>query len=160
MIRRIAREMAMQSLFQIDVYESVRHNLSVESVGEIDYSDFTVESALAAAFLEHEEEGDQALKAQEYAEILVRGVVANKAAIDAKLDENAMDWTVERMPAADRNILRVAVYEMLYADDRKEPGIAINEAVEISKAYGSDDSPRFINGVLGKIIKNESLFRY
>lgn len=153
MIRRISREMALQSLFQIDVFESVRQNLSVESVGEIDYSDFTVEAALAAAFLEHEDEGDAALKAQAYAENVVRGVVANKAAIDAKLSECAVDWTVERMPAADRNILRVAIYELLFADKKQEPGVAINEAVEIAKLYGDNDSPRFVNGVLGKIIK-------
>lgn len=153
MSRRIAREMALQSLFQIEVFEGVRQNLSVESIGEIDYSDFTVEAALAAAFLEHEEEGNKALKAQDYAEALVRGVVANMAAVDAKMSECAVDWTVERMPAVDRNILRIAIYELLFAEDKQEPGVAINEAVEIAKAYGSDESPRFINGVLGKIVK-------
>lgn len=153
MSRRIAREMALQSLFQIDVYDGVRQNLSLESIGEIDYSDFTVEAALAAAFLEHEEEGEKALKAQDYAESLVRGVVANKEAIDGKLASYAVDWTVERMSATDRNILRVAVYELLFAEKKLEAGVAINEAVEIAKAYGTDESPRFINGVLGKIVE-------
>jgi len=153
MSRRIAREMALQSLFQIDIFEGVRQNLSLESVGEIDYSDFTVEAALAATFLEHEDQGDKALKAQAYAEQLVRGVIANKAEIDAKMGECAVDWTVERMSAADRNILRVAIYELLFAEQKQEPGVAINEAVEIAKAYGTDESPRFINGVLGKIVK-------
>ena len=153
MSRRIAREMALQSLFQIDVYEGVRQNLSLESIGEIDYSDFTVEAALAAAFLEHEEEGEKSLKAQDYAETLVRGVVANKEAIDDRLASCAVDWTVERMSATDRNILRVAVYELLFAETKLEAGVAINEAVEIAKAYGTDESPRFINGVLGKIVE-------
>ncbi len=70
--------MALQSLFQIDIFENVRQTLSLESVGEIDYSDFTVEAALASAFLEHEEEGKEAEKAQDYAESLVRGVLENK----------------------------------------------------------------------------------
>lgn len=153
MIRRIAREMALQSLFQIDVFDSVRNSLSLESIGEIDYSDFTVEAALAGAFQEHEEQGEKAIKAQDYAESLVRGVVENKAAIDAKLSECTVDWSVERMSAADRNILRIAVYELLFAKNPQEPGVAINEAVEISKAYGTDDSPRFVNGVLGKLVK-------
>lgn len=156
MIRRISREMALQSLFQIDIYEGVRQSLSLESIGEIDYSDFTIESALAAAFLEHDEDkdgGKKALKAQGYAELLVRGVVEHKAEIDKKLTEYAVDWPVERMSAADRNILRIAVFEMVYADVLQEPGVAINEAVEIAKAYGTDDSPRFINGVLGKMMK-------
>lgn len=156
MIRRISREMALQSLFQIDIYESVRQTLSLESVGEIDYSDFTVEAALAAAFLEHEEDedgGKKALKAQGYAESLVRGVVEHKSEIDAKLSEFAVDWSIARMSAADRNILRIATYELLFAPELQEPGVAINEAVEIAKAYGTDDSPRFINGVLGKMMK-------
>ena len=153
MIRRIAREMALQSLFQIDVFASVRQSLSLESVGEIDYSDFSVEAALAAVFQEHEEEGEKALKAQDYAESLVRGVVERKEAIDAKISEYAIDWSVERMSAADRNILRIAVYELLFAKKPQEPGVAINEAVEISKAYGTDDSPRFVNGILGKLVK-------
>lgn len=153
MSRRIAREMALQSLFQIDVFNSVRQSLSLESIGEIDFSDFTVEAALAAAFQEHEEEGEKALAAQEYAENLVRGVLENEAEIDARLATTAIDWTLERMSAADRNILRIAVFEMLFAEQKLEPGVAINEAVEISKAYGTDESPRFINGVLGKIIK-------
>lgn len=153
MIRRIAREMALQSLFQIDVFANVRQSLSLESVGEIDYSDFSVEAALAAVFQEHEEEGEKALKAQDYAESLVRGVVEHKEAIDAKISEYAVDWSVERMSAADRNILRIAVYELLFAKKPQEPGVAINEAVEISKAYGTDDSPRFVNGILGKLVK-------
>ena len=153
MIRRIAREMALQSLFQIDIFEGVRQTLSLESIGEIDYSDFTVEAALAAAFSEHEEEGKEALKAQDYAESLVRGVLEHKEKIDADIAGFAIDWSLERMSAADRNILRVAIYEMTYANTPQEPGIAINEAVEIAKAYGTDDSPRFINGVLGKMVR-------
>lgn len=153
MIRRIAREMALQSLFQIDIYESVRQTLSLESIGEIDYSDFTVESALGAAFMEHEEEGKEAEKAQDYAESLVRGVMENKEQIDADMGSCALDWTVERMSAADRNIMRIAIYELKYAKKPQEPGIAINEAVEIAKMYGTDDSPRFINGVLGKLMR-------
>lgn len=153
MIRRIAREMALQSLFQIDIFESVRQSLSLESIGEIDYSDFTVEAALAGAFLEHEDEGKEAEKAQDYAESLVRGVLANKEKIDADMGTCAVDWSVERMSATDRNIMRIAVYELKYAAKVQEPGIAINEAVEIAKQYGTDESPRFINGVLGKLLR-------
>ena len=57
------------------------------------------------------------------------------------------------MPATDRNILRVAVYEMLFAEETLSAGIAINEAVEVAKAYGTEEAPRFVNGVLGKLAK-------
>jgi N utilization substance protein B len=93
------------------------------------------------------------LKAKEYAECVLNGVMANLAEIDGKLSEYAVDWTVERMPATDRNILRIAVYEMLFAEEKIVPGVAINEAVEIAKKYGSEDAPRFINGVLGKMVR-------
>ena len=57
------------------------------------------------------------------------------------------------MPATDRNILRVAVYEMLFSEETVSAGIAINEAVEVAKAYGTEEAPRFVNGVLGKLAK-------
>ena len=79
--------------------------------------------------------------------------MTNKEAIDARLSEYAIDWTVERMPATDRNILRVAVYEMLFAEQPVAAGVAINEAVEVAKAYGTEEAPRFVNGVLGKLAK-------
>lgn len=153
MIRRVAREMALQALFQIDVYESVKKNLSLESIGEIDYSDFTVEAALGAAFAEREDE--EALKAQDYAEHLVRGVLEVRDAIDERISKFAIDWSLERMLAADRNILRIAVYECLMdANTQKvDASVAINEAVEVAKLYGTDESPRFINGVLGKMVR-------
>ena len=59
------------------------------------------------------------------------------------------------MPAVDRNILRVAVYEMFFAAEKLVTNVAINEAVEIAKIYGTDDTPRFINGVLGKMVRSD-----
>lgn len=133
MIRRIAREVALQSLFQID------------------FNSCEAEAAVEASLTEHDE--DNAPKAHDYALTLVQGVLANKAAIDERLSQYAIDWTVERMPATDRNILRVAVYEMLFAEQAVAAGVAINEAVEVAKTYGTEESPRFVNGVLGKLAK-------
>ena len=133
MIRRIAREVALQSLFQID------------------FNECSAEAAVEAAMTEHEE--PNAPKAKDYALLLVQGVLAHKEEIDAELTKYAIDWTVERMPATDRNILRVAVYEMLFAVEPLAHGVAINEAVEVAKAYGTEESPRFVNGVLGKLAK-------
>ena len=72
------------------------------------------------------------------------------AEIDAILDRTARGWSTDRFASADLAILRVACYEMLFDDDIPE-GVAINEAVEIAKIYGGDDSPSFINGILGNI---------
>ena len=151
MSRRLAREVVLQSLFQIDFNECTAESALNSSLEE--HEEF--------AWLEMQEEAPaeasskiaSSLKAKEYAECVLNGVMANLAEVDGKLSEYAVDWTVERMPATDRNILRIAVYEMLFAEEKIVPGVAINEAVEIAKKYGSEDAPRFINGVLGKMVR-------
>jgi N utilization substance protein B len=80
----------------------------------------------------------------------VRGSCEHKQEIDKVLAEVAHDWSVSRMSPTDRNIMRIAVYEMLYLDDVPVAS-SIDEAVEIAKVYGSADSPRFVNGILGSL---------
>jgi N utilization substance protein B len=87
----------------------------------------------------------------EYAEALVRGYAAHADRIDDLLGEHAEGWTVQRMPAVDRAILRIAVYELVYSDD-VPPAVAVDEAVELAKSLSTDNSPRFINGLLGQIL--------
>ncbi len=137
MIRRISREVALQALFQID------------------FTGCEAQEAIEAALAEHTELGAEKAKeyVRNYADALVGGVLQFKEVIDEELSEFAVDWTIERMPATDRNILRVAAYEMLHAVPKIAPGVAINEAVEVAKTYGTDESPRFVNGVLGKLAK-------
>ncbi|MEU7783785.1 MULTISPECIES: transcription antitermination factor NusB [unclassified Amycolatopsis] len=81
---------------------------------------------------------------------LVEGVTARRAAIDELLAEHAQGWTLERMPKVDLAVLRVGVYELLWAEDVPDP-VAIDEAVGLAKELSTDDSPRFVNGVLGRI---------
>ena len=86
----------------------------------------------------------------EYAAELVRGVVAHRSQIDTLISENAVAWTLDRMPAVDRNILRLGVYELLWADDVPD-GVAISEAVLLAQDLSTDASPTFVNGLLAKI---------
>lgn len=87
----------------------------------------------------------------DYARSLIVGVEQNLAAIDQRLKESSENWSVDRMPVVDRMVLRMAVYEMEYVD-MVPVSVAINEAVELAKDFGGeDDSPRFVNGVLGRI---------
>jgi transcription antitermination protein NusB len=85
-----------------------------------------------------------------YAVELVEGVEANATRIDELIASYAEGWTLDRMPVVDRNLLRIAVYEMLHRDD-VDDAVAISEAVELAGELSTDDSPRFINGVLGRI---------
>ena len=88
----------------------------------------------------------------DYAVSLVNGVVAHQQDIDRMLAEQAHGWTVERMPAVDRAVLRLGVFELLFSDE-VDDAVAIDEAIELVKLLSTDDSPRFVNGVLGTLAR-------
>jgi N utilization substance protein B len=81
---------------------------------------------------------------------LVEGVQAHRREIDEMLSEYAESWSLERMPGVDRAVLRLGAYELLYAPE-VPPAVAIDEAVELARLLSTDDSPRFVNGVLGRL---------
>jgi len=81
---------------------------------------------------------------------LVEGVTEHKERIDELLTEHAEGWTLARMPKVDLAVLRLGLYELLWADDVPDP-VAVDEAVQLAKSLSTDDSPRFVNGVLGRI---------
>ncbi len=127
--RRRAREDALSLLYSSDIMET-------DAVALIDAGDYPEDIELS-----------------EYAESLVRGVMENRADIDELLASTSENWSVDRMPVVDRALLRLAVYEMVYVDE-VPVSVAINEAVELAKAYGGEDeSSRFVNGVLGRIAR-------
>jgi len=90
-----------------------------------------------------------------YTGVLVRGVVEHQARIDEILGTYAEGWTLDRMPAVDRNVLRLGVWEMLYAGD-VPGGVAISEAVALVGDLSTDESPQFVNGVLGAIERDRA----
>ena len=88
----------------------------------------------------------------EYAVSLVEGVVAHREAIDALLSSVSPDWPLDRMPSVDRNLLRIGTYELLFCPDVPE-GVAISEAVELATSLSTDESPKFVNGVLARVAR-------
>ena len=100
------------------------------------------------------EEGDIPEEAglNEYGRLLLLGFSAHRAEIDRIISERSANWAVNRMPMVDRELLRITVYEMKYVDAVPIP-VSINEAVEIAKEFGGDDSYRFINGLLGRVAR-------
>jgi len=86
----------------------------------------------------------------DYAESLIEGVAKNLDRIDELIASYAEGWTIDRMPVVDRNLARIAVYELLFVPEIDDP-VAISEAVELAKQMSTDDSPRFLNGLLGRI---------
>src|SRR3954468_15035812 len=91
---------------------------------------------------------------QDYARALVEGAVSHLARIDEIVSSYAREWTLERMPPVDRTVLRLATYELLWRDEVPDP-VVIDEAVELAKSLSTDDSPAFVNGVLGAIVTAE-----
>src|SRR5947208_14758615 len=127
--RRRARKRALDVLYEAD--------LRAAPIGEI----------LGAAVARTEPPRPLYL---DYTERLVHGVAEHVTRIDELIGSYAEGWTLDRMPPVDRNLARIAVYELLYADDIDAP-VAISEAVELARQLSTDDSPRFLNGVLGRI---------
>lgn len=133
--RRKARELALQILFQSDV-----GNLPIEEA---------IETTLAEAT-------DMDEEIRNYAAQLVRGVWQQKANLDSQIQSVATNWPVSRMAAIDRNLIRIALYEILHVPDVPYR-VAINEAVELAKEYGTTESRRFVNGVLGALVRKLGL---
>jgi N utilization substance protein B len=94
---------------------------------------------------------DQIPGVQPYAATILNGVADDLDRIDATIESYLQEWTLERLPAVDRAILRIAVWELFHAAD-VPPVVAVDEAVELAKALSTDDSPGFLNGVLGQIV--------
>jgi len=126
--RRRARALALQALYEVD---SVGHE--VEGV---------VNHLLADGRLSEQN--------ADFTRELVSGVIQNKEKIDQHIQSLAPAWPVEQIPVVDRNILRLAIFEILL-DNKVPVKVAINEAVELAKTFGSDNSSRFVNGVLGSV---------
>lgn len=128
--RREARELALRMLFQLD--------LGKQPTDEV----------VAAALAQSRLEGANRL----YAEELVRGALDHLAEIDGRITALTPDWTPDRQAAVDRNLLRLAAYELLYRPDAPVAAV-VNEAVELAKKYSTADSGRFVNGVLGALAR-------
>ena len=130
MARKLARESAMKLIYE--------RMMGGEGIGTLEALDeFPILS-----------ENDKV-----YIERVMTGIKEQSDNIDRQIEKSAIDWKVTRMPKVDLAILRLGAYEVLYMDDIPT-SVTANECVEIAKKYGEDKSPRFINGVLGKIIES------
>jgi len=133
--RHLQRSLALQSLFEWDfnrgdlakLEEVMRRNVCEFAPGMTDYA-FTRE--------------------------LLEGVVKRQTNIDQLIEKCAPEWPIDQVTVIDRNVLRLGIYELLYGNyDAVPPKVAINESIELAKTFGSDSSPRFVNGVLGTIYR-------
>lgn len=131
--RHLGRIVALQSLYEYE-FRSQSDDASVSA------KDIVTRNI---------ERYETAIQDTDFVFSLVDGVIAEQADLDAKIQPIAPDWPIEQIARIDRTILRIGVYELLHRADLVPPKVAINEAVELAKAFGSDNSSKFINGVLG-----------
>ena len=131
--RTFSREIALKVLYASDI--------SKESIEDC-----------TRKFWENNDVDDDVVR--DFASFLISGVSSNRDEIDKRIIKYAENWTLERMATIDRNILRIASFELLYASEIP-PKVAINEAIDIAKKYGDKDSGKFVNGILDKINKAE-----
>ncbi len=134
--RRSSRQAALQALYAVDVGPRADLTRALESMDSV---------------AEHFE---LAHGARDFADELVAGVVAEHTTLDQQLEAAARNWRVSRMAAVDRNVLRIAAWELGFAGTPAE--VAIDEAVELARRFGDDGSPRFVNGVLGAMIEKDA----
>lgn len=90
----------------------------------------------------------------DYTVQLVRGVEEHRAHLDGVITDYAKGWTLDRMPAVDRNVLRIAIYEILYVDDVPD-AVAVSEALHLVRDLSTDESPTYINGILGNVVRDK-----
>lgn len=128
MKRRTAREKALQALYSIDM-----------------------SNAEVNATIHHVLNGQ---KEDDFLNELVHGVVNHKEEIDAKITPYLEKWTLDRLSYVDRNILRIAVYELLFGNQEVPKNVILDEAIEVAKVFGDDHSSKFVNGLLSNLINN------
>lgn len=135
MSRRKSREMALQTLFQLD------------------YNTADKSEALEAVLSENNNSSENT---REYTELLVVGTQKHLAEIDRIISDVSNEWKLDRMAGIDRNIARMAIYEMNFGQEELSPNVVINEAVELAKVFGTEESSRFVNGILGALVKKNT----
>ena len=146
--RRAARQLALDVLYEAEI----RGNLPVDALALRQKEGWVVTADEDSPTLVSGVDASPETVA--YTRMLVEGVQEHHADIDRLIVSYADRWAIERMPMVDRNLLRIALFELFWGDD-VPVAVAINEAVELAKGFSTEDSGRFVNGLLGRIVERE-----
>ena len=145
--RRLGRALAFQALYEMDLAHHAPTEVLERTAGAIADNAESIACAVTAY-------SPEVLSgASSYAGAVVQGVLDQRTAIDAVIQERAPLWPLAQMSAVDRNVLRIGLYESLYGNATVPLRTAINEAVELAKLFGSETSAKFVNGVLGRAVE-------
>lgn len=134
--RHLGRIVALQTLYEYEFRTSVETSVAVDEILTRNVSRY-----------------ESAIDDTKFVDDLVKGVIEETIDLDAKLQPIAPGWPIDQIARIDRNVLRIGLFELLHRADTVPPKVAINEAVELAKSFGSDNSSKFINGVLGTALR-------
>ena len=149
--RHLARSVVLQSLYEWDFYKSRLHDPKVK---EGEAKPKSAQPDLTKIIERNLAEFAPGIDEPEFVWRLVKGVIEHQKAIDKVIAKAAPEWPLEQIAIVDRNVLRIGLYELIYADHEEvPPKVAINEAIEIAKNYGGPNSGKINNGVLGTVCK-------
>jgi transcription antitermination protein NusB len=152
-IRREARERALQFLFQYDLNPPDQLEGALEVFWESQHQAAISDEERRSALKKQEElppPSPEEAAVRLFADPLIQGVITHRDRIDDLIRNHVRNWELHRIAVVDRNVLRLAIYEMLHRDDIP-PVVSINEAVDIAKRFSTEDSGKFVNGILDKI---------
>jgi N utilization substance protein B len=151
--RREARERAIQFLFQHDLNPPTDLEAALDQFWETQRAAVIAEEKGSANWgqpIELPPPSSEEASVRLFADPLIRGALERRDEVDELIKKHAKNWELHRIAAVDRNILRLAIYEMLYRDDIP-PVVSINEAVDVAKKFSTQDSGKFVNGILDKV---------
>ncbi len=132
----------------------LQRSVAMQSLYELDFSGFKEETELGVVKRNLDEFAPGLEGGEHFAEKIIEGAVKERETIDQLIVKCAPEWPLDQIASVDRAILRLGIYELLFGDyDEVPPKVAINEAIELAKSFGSDSSPKFVNGVLGTIYR-------
>ncbi len=149
--RHLSRSIAMQSLYEWDFISSITPD---KNVGELDTAEKKAElDRIVRSNIKELEQGEEN---KNFTLELIDGVYKNLKKINNIIKSAAPEWPLEQIAIVDRNVLRIGVYELVFGDQKKvPPKVAINEAIELAKAFGGESSGKFVNGVLGTLYQKD-----
>jgi N utilization substance protein B len=145
--RHLSRSVVLQTLFEWDFR-------TINTSGNIDGNNVSNDGGAADILERNAQEFAPAAGDLPFMQDVLKGVIARKQDLDLVIEKAAPEWPIDRIAPVDRNVLRLGLYELLFSDREKVPAkVAINEAIELAKSFGGENSGRFVNGVLGAVYK-------
>ncbi|MEE0230189.1 MAG: transcription antitermination factor NusB [Peptococcaceae bacterium] len=157
-MRKLARQISFLLIYSSDMGETNYKDVLQHYLEEDNLEDFLVAANIISVFPELDEDTLDSVLAEDDKNFIIEtvsGTMENKVDIDNLINAQAKNWSTLRMASADKNILRMGIYELVFSKDKIDAAVIINEAVDLARLYGDEESYKFVNAILDAIYKKE-----